>query len=293
MKFQLVSDLHVDYWSAKSQPDWAKTKQTDIIVVAGDIADNFETALQELKDIAEHYEHVLFIDGNHEHDDYFDHDLNDPRPDMLLAVNLWKEALKNEPKIHYLHDEPFIKDGVAFIGRNGWWDFSIAEPYVTREAGFKAFADWHNEGEVAAQALVNQAQDDAKAIKKLVKKYQDDDDIVSIVVVTHTPPHQNLVHKDSYPMSKEVWASCYGNRSMAEVPLLDYKGKIQYWLYGHNHELSHQVIGSVNYLANPRGKPKDFNREEYGPKTLRVPSLKTKEQYKARKRVKRPRHFSR
>lgn len=290
MKFQLVSDLHIDYWPAKSQIDWEKNKTSDIIVVAGDISDDLEMSLQELRRLAEVYKHVLFIDGNHEHDNYFCHDLDDPDPDMLLAVQAWQDALKEEPNIHYLHDNPFVLDGVAFVGRNGWWDFSIAEPYVTQEEGYNAFASWHNEGDVAAKALVNQATRDAKAIRKHVQHLQEQEDIVSIVVVTHTPPHPNLVRKDSYPMSKEVWASCYGNRSMAEIPLLDYQGKIQWWLYGHNHEESSEVIGPVHYLAHPRGKPKDFNRENYKPKTLSVASksdMKTQKDFSLSKRRKR------
>ena len=79
LRFDYVSDLHIDYWDDEYWPDkkdgrkhfpvsWKKIEsKSDILVVAGDVSDKLELSLKYLGKLREFYPIVLFIDGNHEH----------------------------------------------------------------------------------------------------------------------------------------------------------------------------------------------------------------------------------
>ena len=78
MKFDLISDFHVEmnvgynttrFWK-KGEPlhyAWHKDKKNDILVVAGDSSNSHDFTRDVIVEAAKHYEHVLFVDGNHEH----------------------------------------------------------------------------------------------------------------------------------------------------------------------------------------------------------------------------------
>lgn len=121
MKFDLVSDLHDDHWD-QGRLDWAALKIADGAIVAGDISDDPEETVAELARMAQVYKTVLFVDDNHEHQRSF--------PDIDSPVELLSERLKAIPNVHYLTDGPWVGDGVGVVGRNGWWDYRIAEPRV-------------------------------------------------------------------------------------------------------------------------------------------------------------------
>ena len=74
----IISDLHIDQWSnkyinkypcgtIKEHPLIFNKSNSDYLIVAGDISDTLNTSLNYLDKISEHYEKILFVDGNHEH----------------------------------------------------------------------------------------------------------------------------------------------------------------------------------------------------------------------------------
>jgi predicted phosphodiesterase len=44
--------------------------------------------------------------------------------------------------------------------------------------------------------------------------------------------------------------------------LLKYN-KITHWIFGHTHETYNKKINNIQFICNPRGRPKDFNRLIY------------------------------
>src|ERR1700733_9531292 len=64
LKFDLVSDLHVEYWPKPM--DWEALRTNDIVIVAGDVADTLDETRKELERLSKAYKTVLYIDGNHE-----------------------------------------------------------------------------------------------------------------------------------------------------------------------------------------------------------------------------------
>src|SRR5438309_10459367 len=89
MKLDVVSDLHVDIWFGTTQlhnpdkrmwegeqeksrflhVDWryVQNEGSDVLVIAGDTANNVDTTFDVVGAAAADYSYVLVVDGNHEH----------------------------------------------------------------------------------------------------------------------------------------------------------------------------------------------------------------------------------
>jgi len=70
----------------------------------------------------------------------------------------------------------------------------------------------------------------------------------------------------NYP-GPEIRYGCYGNpffMGLAEK----YSDKIQYWISGHSHDKKKFNDHGIQFMSNPRGRPKDFNRTNYSVETL-------------------------
>ena len=46
--------------------------------------------------------------------------------------------------------------------------------------------------------------------------------------------------------------------------------KLKYWLFGHTHYKIHNKINNTEFICNPRGRPDDFNRENYEIQTITI-----------------------
>ncbi len=140
----VVADLHVDYWD-DSFPNpypcgtrrhhplvWGKPNGEDaVLVVAGDVSDDMDTTVQYISSLTTFYNEVLFIDGNHESCVSY--------PDLLSDSDISsKVRATHNANIHFLADGPFTKDGIAYVGRCGWWDY-VKEAEKENE---EYFAEW-------------------------------------------------------------------------------------------------------------------------------------------------------
>lgn len=240
MQFDYVSDLHIDHWDkrfvtntqygkAKNYPmDWSNAR-SDILVVAGDISDNIDNSVKYLREIKKHYKKILFVDGNHEHYCI--------KP-SLLDHYYFSEAFRNTKDIHYLPKEDVIIDGTLFIGCCGWWDYDGGKSEITHKN------------------IYHKSKADYDSLVERLQKYEKDDKVKDIVIVTHTVPLPRFVRE------KET----DHNSQMVKINSVRYP-KISRWVFGHNHK-SYNLIGfGITYLSNPRGRPEDYDRENYTIKT--------------------------
>jgi len=261
----LMSDLHVDKWDGETY-DYAAHKKSDIAIVAGDVADGSAVTLAELKRIAAVYKTVLFVDGNHEF-------YKAGRVTNAGSVYDFRfEAIEKElrdgiakiPNVIYLRDRPFVKDGIAIIGRNGHWDYKIADGITEKEAiadAATAFRSTFNE----AASFSGMARRDYYALRDQIIALNNDSSIHTIVVVTHTVPLKELLNKS--PKSNLNWLSRGGSSVLRQLQQYDAHKKIKFWLFGHTHEQIQQKIDGVFYRENPRGKRKEGNTG-YKPATI-------------------------
>ncbi len=241
-----MSDLHADLHD--SPLDYAALKKNDIAVVAGDVASDPATCLAELKKIAAVYETVLFVDGNHEFRSGkkgFRYNF-----DFAAVEETLREGIEQMPNVVYLRDKPFVKDGVAIIGRNGHWDYRILKGYPWRQAVREGLgllgADFNK-----AASFSKMARRDYYALRDHILQFNGDPSIHTIVVVTHTVPRAELI--DFKADSRKAKHAQKGSWLMRNLLRHDMGKKVKFWLFGHQHAAKTQQIDGVLYHENPRG----------------------------------------
>jgi len=260
MHFDLVSDLHVDFWSDTVNRSWLEHKQSDVLVVAGDISDNPGVTFDFLNELCHHYTTVLYVDGNHEHQKRLDHVLDsdkDFRRDSLLC------------NAHYLPNKDIIIDDVAFVGANGWWSFDFGVPDMPTERCVKHYQEITGFTDSSLDEQKTVAHRDADYLYDKVASYSGNPHVRSIVIVTHTLPHRSCISWNEYPPDTH-FTGLYGNTRHEEVLEYNHRGKLSHWVFGHNHDQKHFMEGSTKLISNPRGRPADYNREIYQPLLIEV-----------------------
>ena len=269
LQIDLVSDLHIDQWSPlyknkypcgeiKDFPFEIKDTDSKYLIIAGDISDDINISIDYLNKISDKYEKILFVDGNHEHVNSYPN---------LYPIEKINELINNE-KIVYLPKNPFIINNTVFLGFCGWWDYNNFDEKET-ETGTKYFKDWisdfsRKDNIDFMMNVIQRAGKEIKNLNDLIKKYEDDETINQIIIVTHTVPKKDF---------------CYlggGNVSVGTQYNTKYKtvlkktNKITHWLFGHAHNETNKFDESnkINYISHPRGRPEDYNRITYDVKKV-------------------------
>lgn len=256
--FDLVSDIHVDHWDVEL--DWDALRRNDIVIVAGDVADTIDRARQELERLAKAYKTVLYIDGNHEFcEEIYKGSGNTDGFDDRLRL-----AIADLPNVHFLKDGVFVLNGTAIIGRNGHWDYRLLEGVDVKEAEIDV-AEKLALPAGSERIFTQQARQDAADLKQLVKELNENPDIHSILVVTHTLPSARLL--PNLPAVAPHFSNL-GNSEMATVLDADVHHKVRLWVFGHWHGVKDETIDHVHYVSNPRGTRR--GKPPYQPRPLEV-----------------------
>lgn len=248
MRICLVSDLHVDIGQ---QPELV-LPEADVLCVAGDTANSAAGVLRFLDSIKGKYEHVLFVDGNHEH--YFnatlEHTVDETNSQLLNIANefgaVFLSARTESLKIGDLY----------FVGRNGWYSFDYAgDPEYNKII-------WPNEiqdnrfvgfGQIEQTQPWDLAVQHAAEINSMIAHTLADDPDARFVVMSHVAPHRQLVSQDPrFIRSNPFFVNTHFDR------VLEHYGKnIEVWQYGHTHFRTEKVIDGTYCIANPRGYPSE------------------------------------
>lgn len=212
VNFDYVSDLHIE--TLKKKINW-KNKKSDILIIAGDVSNDINlTAKYIMNEIYGIYKTILFIDGNHEHDLIY--------PNLYNYYQL-KECFRYHNNIIFLPDNDYIINKTVFIGCCGWWNCKKNKKIFDR-ANF----EFNN------------------LIKK-IEKYEKDNHIDEIIIVTHTVP---------LPRFYEIKETDF-NENFIKINYGRYK-KVVKWVFGHVHKsFNFKGIG-IKYISNPRG---NFNED--------------------------------
>jgi hypothetical protein len=111
-----------------------KTPGTRILVDAGDDGDSPAHSEAFLLEARAHYDVVIAVDGNHYH--YYS--------GMTVGEGIQRfRELARANDIVYLDGETeYLKDGVLFIGANGWYDFCVGFPTYSSERSRVGVSRW-------------------------------------------------------------------------------------------------------------------------------------------------------
>lgn len=268
MKFDLISDFHVEmnvaykgtYLWKEGEPilyAWNKDRKSDVLVIAGDSANHHEDAAAVIIEAAQYYEHVVFVDGNHEHYSNSRNGMSVMK-DMEYFNTMFNARNRVVNNVTYLNGVKTWQTGsTRFIGACGWYDFSFAKG-MHPKAQERAWRQDSNDPVCIRFGKKNRpqklAERQAGQLKDLVLAAQDDSTVEEIVVITHTLPCEtafgtfmNPTHV-FFPLN-----GAYGNAFMRYVWEADKAGKIKTWCFGHTHEKRDFFENGIHFMCNPRG----------------------------------------
>lgn len=257
--FDLISDLHLETWSGI--PDWSTLVTSPYCVIAGDVCRDRKLLIDSLTQLGQHYHAVFYIDGNDEHKDYWDR--------LSWSYRDLKKKLEAVSNVVYLQDHVVIINGVAILGTNAWWDFSMGnvDPTQAQQSWRDRLGCPNETGEIVS-ALCTQ---DQVYLKASVRKLQSHMDVKKIVVVTHTVPRRDLVEHD--PEINTNWRMhVLGKDIFDSVIEDDIQNKIHTWCFGHYHGSIDQIRGNVRLVNNCRGRGDTaWRKYVYFPTRVEIP----------------------
>lgn len=262
MKYDVASDLHTDINHSLGSLNWEelRNKGSQLLVIAGDTANNFERSTAVVADAAKVYQHVVFVDGNHEHYENYER-----QKTVYGLMNEFLEFAKSISNVHYLQggNKIFRFNDVAFVGANSWYDFQ----YIPETSNFRESTEmWERYSNDANPKTIGFgtidglywpeiiAKEQANRMVESVSKLQDDEYVNKIVIVTHTVPCSNgLIWKEHDP-TWNILNGAYSNSRIEKVWEADKNKKIIHSLYGHTHApFDFYDHDGIRFIANPRG----------------------------------------
>ena len=258
INIQVVSDLHLEFWSKKEKFGFVKPT-SPILALLGDICclgsdDDFSTFKRFINEILPLYETIIMISGNHE---YYFNPSNEPvKPTYNNTMQGIDEKLKTyfkitSPKLHYLNNSTIRinigKTTYTIIGSTLWtWIPDDQRKKITSFMNDYKYIKYFDEktirqltsNDVATMHLKNY-----KYIKTQITKAKNLNH--KVIVFTHHKPYVSPTYNSAgLDVAYESDLS-----SMFEPPVL-------LWCYGHTHVSDSIMKGKTWLYSNPKGYPK-------------------------------------
>ena len=236
MKFFVCSDLHLEFLPVEAYQHLFNTfpnmtdsfSKTEGIIIAGDLTtvNYLPTAISML---ADRYEHVVFVAGNHE---YYG--------SSILKVN---ELLSNiqYKNFHFLNNSMITLGGTDILGTTLWFE-NTPNSFMYRSQ----LADFSQISDISARI----EKENSKALGFLVKNVRQ----TSIVVTHHMPSHKSV----SLPFVGSK-LNCF---FVCDLENLINSRQPQLWIHGHGHDGCDYMLGDTRILANPYGYVYSDGREK-------------------------------
>lgn len=224
ISIQIASDLHCEYQRDHGESLFASIKPVgDVLVLAGDIIPTrWEEDLRRIvADVADRWEHVIYVSGNHEM--YGGH--------FKRSLDRLYEVCGEYSNVHFLDNTAVTIKNTRFFGGTGWFPNPIGNPIAmsAREQlnDFYQIAD-----------LERYCYDSHRQFEKGALTGNPD------VIVSHHLPDQRCVHaKYAGNALNHFFVSDF------DVEAIDAK----LWIHGHSHTANDLMIGSTRVISNPFG----------------------------------------
>jgi hypothetical protein len=256
--FDLISDLHVETWD---KFDWVGQPTAPYCVVAGDVARDPEIVMETLEHLGQQYAGVFYIDGNDEHRYYLE--------DLGGSYRVLSEAINGIKNVVFMQDNVVIVNGVAILATNGWWTYDFSDSFSVEESQ-EWFQDYVQISNSSANAITGVAYHDAAYIINSVNKLQRQQDVSSIIIVSHTVPAPWIIKHD-IDLADNVRFNTMGNRHIQHALDEDTENKIKAWCFGHYHKSIDQEFSGIRYVSNPRGRgDTPWHQNPYFPKRIEI-----------------------
>jgi predicted phosphodiesterase len=240
-KFQIVSDLHIEYRNNEiPDPLSLITPTSEILILAGDIGSLYKIKQLQgfLEQLCVHFKTVLYVPGNHEY--YMVPNDNSYEPlSMQSLTNRLYYLEKSIPNLYILNQSSVIINNICITGCTLWSKAEVCIPkFIVRIHGMT--------NHIYEQRYIN----DLNYIQKMMK-YCKSNDLQMVVVTHHCPSYDVLGNSHK---SNDRFVSLY-------VSKLDYllkSSNVHTWIAGHTHKNFDFITeGGTHLVSNQRGKPRD------------------------------------
>lgn len=249
MKICFASDIHIDF-SNQRDIEWP---EADALIVAGDVANNIGEVhkfFNRLNRKKRYYEHVFYVDGNHEH-------YANANQRRSIAETRAKIIAGLPENVTPLWDVDYARIGRFYVvGDCGWYSCdSVGEPAHNRAVWRTEMNDATNIGFGIHEPTMpwDLAEQHAARLRVNIEKVCAIDSEARLIVVTHMAPHRLAVSSDPKHLTTNPF---YVNTHMTPL-MADFKERIEVWHHGHTHHRGDKMIDSVYVVANPRGYPRE------------------------------------
>ena len=225
--FDLISDCHLDFYDdMEPLKDLYLRKETDLLVIAGDLAEirNYEW-FDGLRFATDNWKDVVYVWGNHGR-----------YATSIERENISKEMMGTLSNLHFLDNEVKEVQGIRFAGSTLWFPGGYDVVLSTRVNDFTQIPQFFKRLPVW--------QKEAKEFISGLKKGEVD------VLVTHHAPSYMSVGSDYIGSPLNCF---YVNPIEEEI----FRISPQYVVHGHIHSRSNYNIGSTIVLAEPAGYPRE------------------------------------
>ena len=234
MKFQILSDLHLDFpLNAKIFAEYYLLTNENIaadkLIIAGDTCSYNAKQRTLISQLASKYKFLIEVPGNH--DNYnLSHD--------------WPFASYSDKGInysqYYLNNCYVHFDNIRIICSTLWSNIQFEIPYIV-----KGISDYHYIQGYNVMLNNRRFNDSIYFIEQALKTTPDD---MKCIVVTHHLPLLELISaRYAHDKLNEAFASNLYN--LVE----EYTDKIPYWIHGHSHDFKELKVLNTTFVRNPMG----------------------------------------
>ncbi|MFC0215654.1 metallophosphoesterase [Paenibacillus chartarius] len=260
--FDLISDLHVDFWVRPSWNPIFSAQQlhrllkavvpdipSQVLVVAGDVGHINKQNVTLLRKLAEVYRHVLVVAGNHDYYLQTPAERHKYKYRSALRVDELRRMLQRIPNVHFLDGSCVKVDGVTYGGCTMWYDFQYGIQILGGHYA-RIYDHWKQHSNdsrfIAGPAgwLEELIREEKRKLGRIVERAD--------VIVTHVAPDWSRV-----PEGRELERSTSYYYFDAEPYRKHAEGKL--WCYGHVHRRDDYVRHGCRFVNGSLGYPHELH----------------------------------
>ena len=228
MNIKLLSDLHIEGFYNKNI--YLNKDNADVLVLAGDIHVGAKNVYQELLKAKEYYEHVVYVQGNHENY-HAQNSYEVFKPEL-------RDLLFSTSNIHYLDNDTVKIGDTTFLGTPLWTNFRGSPKTANAVRLMISDFKWYSphvcmQRGIDAQKWLKEAYATTPGTK---------------IIVTHWLPAIECIDPQyaGESLLNTYFANDMGDwiRALEDTP---------YWMFGHTHSSVDITLGKTRLLANPAG----------------------------------------
>ena len=257
MKFDLISDIHLDQW-VRLDSNLAKmernirvfiqlmlpSKPSTILVIAGDLGHYNQQNLMMIGMLKESYSYILYTHGNHDLYLISGQQKKKYKHKSIRRWNEMKEMTTDIAGVHALDGEIVEIEGVVFGGAPGWYDmnYGIKELGMTMEDIQDLWYDKMNDPkQILGKPVVAVEVEKVQRIAK-----------ISDVIFTHVGPDYSVL-REKYKKDPVTSFYYFDGRDIIS------QTNAKVWCFGHTHYAYDYHVGGVRLINNALGYPPQKN----------------------------------